>query len=185
VAARFLDNHNDAPQAQGASMTTRLSAAITSYRDRAPSSESPPGARARFALTSYPRNSPAAIARVVALAMLADATVHPREIDAIDALGLHQELGISRDAFLTIVSECFAEAMIDMRARDRLRLVDDALVDWILADLDDPQACALAYRATLALLPADGRLSPEELAVLQRMFDRWPLRGEALTAGLS
>jgi hypothetical protein len=166
-------------------MTTHHSAASTSHRDPATSSKLPPSASARFALTSYPRNSPAAIARVVALAMLADATVHPREIDTIDALGLHQELGLSRDAFLTIVSECFAEAMIDMRARDRMRLVDDALVDWILADLDDPQACALAYRATLALLPADGRLSPEELAVLQRMFDRWPLRGETLTAGLS
>ncbi len=177
-------------------MTTRAIAASTSRRDRATLSDlqplstaAAPGPASRpvkpLALTSYPRNSPAAIARVVALAMLADATVHPREIDAVDALGLHQELGITRDAFLTIVSECFAEAMMDMRARDRPSLMDDALVDWILADLDDTQACALAYRATLALLPADGRLSPEELAVLQRMFDRWPLRDEALTAGLS
>lgn len=136
-------------------------------------------------LRPYARNSPDAIARAVALAMLADVSIDPRELDAVDALGVLQDLGMQRDTFVSICSECFAEVMIDMRAHGRMTLLDDALVDRILADVDDPQACALAYRATLALLPADGRLTAEELAVLQRMFDRWPLEREALTAGMS
>lgn len=128
-----------------------------------------------ISITSYAKNSPAAVARAVALTMMADASLHPRELDALDAIDLYAELGISRDEFLTVASECFADAMADMRARDRNALVDDALVDRILADVEDPRARAVAYRASVALLPADGHLNETELAVLQRMLDHWRL----------
>lgn len=127
------------------------------------------------AITPYPKNSPAAVARTVVLAMMADASMHPRELEALDHVSLFDTLGLSRERFLTIASECFADAMADMRARDRADLIDDALVDRILADVDDPQARALAYRAAVAVLPADGQLNQAELAVLQRMLDHWRL----------
>ena len=116
-----------------------------------------------------------AVARAVALTMMADASLHPKELDALDAMNLYAELGLTRDQFLTIASECFADAMLDMRERDRPTLLDDVLVDRVLGDVHDAEARALAYRASVALLPADGRLSEGELAVLQRMLDRWQL----------
>jgi uncharacterized tellurite resistance protein B-like protein len=126
-------------------------------------------------ITRYVTDSPAAIARAVALTMMADASVHPKELDALDAIDLYAKLGLTREEFLGVASECFADAMLDMRARDRLTLLDDALVDRILADVQDPRARELAYRASVALLPADGRLNDSELAVLQRMLDTWRL----------
>lgn len=114
-------------------------------------------------------------ARAIALAMMADASLHPRELDALDAANLYDELGVTREQFLGIAAECFADAMIDMRDRDRATLLDDALIDRILGDVEDPAHRALAYRACVALLPADGRLNPGELTVLQRMLDRWHL----------
>jgi hypothetical protein len=115
------------------------------------------------------------VARAVALTMMADASVHPKELDVLDTLNLYAELGLTRDQFLTIASECFADAMLDMRERDRPTLLDDVLVDRVLGDVRDPEARALTYRVAVALLPADGRLSEGELAVLQRMLDRWQL----------
>jgi hypothetical protein len=116
-----------------------------------------------------------AVARAVTLTMMADASMHPKELDALDAMNLYADLGLTREQFLHIASECFADALIDMRERDRSTLLDDALVDRILGAVHDPQARALAYRASVALLPADGRLNDGELAVLQRMLDRWQL----------
>lgn len=126
-------------------------------------------------ITAYCTDSPAAVARAVALTMMADASFHPKELDALDAIDLYTQLGITRDQFLSVASDCFADAMLDMRNRDRMTLLDDALVDRILADVQDPRARALAYKASVALLPADGRLNEGELAVLQRMLDTWRL----------
>lgn len=123
----------------------------------------------------HPSGASTAVARAVALTLMADASVHPKELDALDALNLYAELGLTRDQFLTIASECFADAMLDMRERDRPTLLDDVLVDRVLGDVHDAEARALAYRASVALLPADGHLSEGELAVLQRMLDRWQL----------
>ena len=127
------------------------------------------------AITSYATDSPAAIARAVALTMMADASLHPKELDALDAIDLYAQLGLTREQFLSVASDCFADAMLDMRNRDRLTLLDDSLVDRILAAVQNPRARELAYRASVALLPADGRLSEAELAVLQRMLDTWQL----------
>lgn len=118
---------------------------------------------------------PLAIARAVALTMMADASLHPKELEALDGMNLYADLGLTRDEFLHIASECFADAMLDMRERDRATLLDDVLVDRVLSDVREPEARALAYRASVALLPADGRLSEGELAVLQRMLDQWQL----------
>jgi len=121
------------------------------------------------------RPAATAAARAIALAMMADASLHPRELDALDSVNVYSELGVTRDQFVGIAAECFADAMTDMRDRDRATLIDDVLVDRILGDVEDPGHRALAYRACVALLPADGRLNPGELAVLQRMLDRWQL----------
>jgi hypothetical protein len=107
--------------------------------------------------------------------MMADASLHPKELQALDAMNLFADLGLTREQFLHIASECFADAMLDLRERDRATLLDDVLVDRVLGDVRDPEARALAYRAAVALLPADGRLCEGELAVLQRMLDQWQL----------
>jgi hypothetical protein len=45
----------------------------------------------------------------------------------------------------------------------------------MLDAVDDPDCRALAYRLAVTLLPADGQLAEPELALLQRMLDRWKL----------
>jgi hypothetical protein len=123
----------------------------------------------------YARNSPAAVSRVVALTMMADASFHPRELAALDEMAPWRELGISREGFLSVASETFADLMCDMRTRDRLTLLDEQIVNAMLDAVDDPDQRALAYRLAVVLLPADGQLAEPELALLQRMLDRWKL----------
>ena len=50
-------------------------------------------------MRSYPRNSPQAAARIVALAMLADGDLTRTELDALDQLDAHEQLGLDRAHF--------------------------------------------------------------------------------------
>jgi hypothetical protein len=127
----------------------------------------------------YPKDSPAAMARVLAMTMMADACFHPRELEALDRVGAFGCLGLTRNSFLTVASECFEAQMQSMRAADRAQLLDDASLDAALDAVQAPDKRELVYRLVLELLPADGRLSEGELALLQRLLDRWNLRDAA------
>jgi uncharacterized tellurite resistance protein B-like protein len=123
--------------------------------------------------------SPEAIARVLALTMMVDCSIHPREVSALDRLGAHAQLGLSRDALLALLGRCFEEQMRALRTEGRARLVEDACIDTALAAITRPQDRLLAYRLVVELLPADGQLAEAELALLQKMLDHWHLRDVA------
>jgi uncharacterized tellurite resistance protein B-like protein len=120
--------------------------------------------------------APEAIARVLALTMMVDSSIHPREVRALDRLGAHAQLGLTREALLALLGRCFDEQMRGLRVEGRARLVEDACVDAALAAITTPHDRLLAYRLVVELLPADGQLAEAELALLQKMLDRWHLR---------
>lgn len=130
------------------------------------------------------RDSPAAVARVVALAMMADASFHPCEVDALERVQAWRDMGLSRPQFLAVASRAFEEQMQSMRRHDRARLLDDAALDQTLDAVTEPALRQLAYRLVVEVLPADGRLGAAEMAVLQRLLDRWQLADAALAHAL-
>lgn len=132
----------------------------------------------------YPKDSQATMARVLAMTMMADACFHPRELEALDRVRGFSRLGLSRNAFLSVASECFEARMRSMRAANRAELLDDASLNVALDAVQSPGKRELVYRLVIELLPADGRLSAGELALLQRILDRWDLRDTALEQGL-
>ena len=54
-------------------------------------------------MRSYPRNSPEAAARIVALVLISDGHVCRSEIDALQKLQVEQELGLVPGAFAQVV----------------------------------------------------------------------------------
>ncbi len=50
-------------------------------------------------MRTYPRNSPQACARILALAMLADGSLCKQELDTCDRLDLHDRIGLEKDGF--------------------------------------------------------------------------------------
>jgi hypothetical protein len=53
----------------------------------------------------YDRNSPQAVARVLAMAMITDAAVEDSELELFERLDLFRIIGISRAGFAQVVSE--------------------------------------------------------------------------------
>ena len=56
-------------------------------------------------MRSYPRNSPHAAARIVALSLLADRNLCKSELEALERLGAHAKLGLSLAELHTVVHD--------------------------------------------------------------------------------
>ena len=48
-------------------------------------------------MRTYPSNSPQAAARIVALTVLADGDISKTELELLDRLAVHEQLGLDRD----------------------------------------------------------------------------------------
>lgn len=130
-------------------------------------------------ITAQP-NSPQAVARVVALAMAADASFDPREVEALERLDAFARIGLTRAEFLHLARDLYGDLMCWMREAGHGTLVDDAAVDRVAAGLTDPALRKLACALLVAVLPADGRLGADELAVFQRLLHLWQIPGPSL-----
>jgi uncharacterized tellurite resistance protein B-like protein len=127
----------------------------------------------------YSRNSPEAIARVLAMALLTDAAVDDREMDLFERLDLLREIGLTREGFSRVV----ADYCDDIGATGGGPLAADAaLVDAVIADVDDPRKRLMACAMMLSLCYADGRFAPSEVAVMRQVLRRWGLALESLQA---
>ena len=60
----------------------------------------------------------------------------------------------------------------------------DTALDRAVDAVTEPALRQLAYRLVVEVLPADGRLGAAEMAVLQRLLDRWQLADAALAHAL-
>lgn len=122
-----------------------------------------------------PARQPEAVARLLALAMMVDHSIHPREVRELDRIDAARRLGLAPGALLVLLGRCFDGQMQQVRALDRRHLVEDDCVHAAL-DAVDPEDRLLAYQLVVELLPADGQLADAELALLQTLLDRWHLR---------
>jgi uncharacterized tellurite resistance protein B-like protein len=126
---------------------------------------------------SYPRNSPEAVARLLAMAMMTDGEVDDAEIALFDRLDLFRMIGLSRQDFAQVLSDYCA----DLRAADGAPLAADAaVVDAVIASVDDPHRRLMACAAMLSVCYADGRFDTAELSVMRHVLRRWNLTVESL-----
>jgi uncharacterized tellurite resistance protein B-like protein len=126
------------------------------------------------------KNSPEALARVLAMTMITDARLDDQELDVMDRLRLYDLIGMSRLQFSRVV-EAYCEEILQGGSPDgRVNLLDRARVDPIVDAVDDPEKRLLAARMVINILKADGRLEETELALFRHILERWGLSLEAL-----
>jgi len=136
-------------------------------------------------LRNYPRNSPEAIARVVVMMMVTDTTVDAREIEALRRLDAFERIGLSRPAFMRVARDYCSDLVQMIGDRDAMPLVDDALIDAVIAPVDEPQLRTMVCSLLVGVVAADGELAGAELAVLERVLKRWDIRREALADAIA
>ena len=125
----------------------------------------------------YPRNSPHAAGRVVALALIANGEVKPSEWATLESQQVHEQLGLTRQEWHEVVGDLYVDLASAARSLAG-GLVDQQVIAQVLADIDDPTLQRLVIGLCMAVIHADRQLDDGESAVLRTAIDRWDLHPE-------
>jgi hypothetical protein len=90
-------------------------------------------------MRKYPKNSPQAAARIVALTLIADRDVGQAELALLDELAVHQQLGLTRYAMHAVI-DTFCEDLLSSHqlAWADACPVDEYVLQDLMGDIDDP-----------------------------------------------
>jgi len=127
-------------------------------------------------MRSYPRNSPEAATRIVALVLISDGNVCSSEFDILKQLGAERELGLDPDLLPHIVQTLCEDLLLGGSATGSLLAnVDDSTLASLMAEVSDPALQRTVLRLSLAVARADGHLADGESVVLAAARHYWRL----------
>ena len=130
-------------------------------------------------MRTYPNNSPQAAARVVALAMLADGHLCKSELDALDSVDVHEQLGLSPGEMHAIVHALCEDLLVcSQGAWEAAGRIDPDTLAALLAEIDAPTLRAKVLRLCLTVFAADEHLADGETVILNAVVEHWGLHRE-------
>ncbi len=125
-------------------------------------------------MRSYPRNSPEAAARIVALVLICDGHVCRSEIETLHRLQLEQELGMADGAFAQVMHALCDDLLAGAYGGgSAMCSVDEAGLAALMAEIDDPQLQRRVQRLARAAAGADRHLADSEAMVLAAAREAW------------
>jgi len=134
-------------------------------------------------MRSYPVNSPQAAARIVALTVVADGDIGDPEIEWLDRLAVHEQLGLARHELHALLDR-FCE---DLLSSDQLQWADAFPVDErtladLMGEIQDPALRLKLLRLCVQLAEVDARVDDGESIVLAAAVEHWGLQHEMFRA---
>jgi len=136
-------------------------------------------------MRQYLKNSPEAVSRLIAFAMLTDAELDDREIDILDRIDFYRSVGINKWAFGDILADLCDDLARSADRRGRIRLVDKKRIEHVLAEVDDPSLRAQTVALITNVLRSDGKVAPQEAAFLRHVLKGWKFAPEASSMPVS
>ena len=125
-------------------------------------------------MRTYPRNSPQAAARIVALALTADGHVCSSEERALEKLDIAGKLGLAPAQFAQIVQAmCEDHSAAQTSLAPTVGPVDATLLATLIAEIDDAALRSKVIRLCIAVAIADDHLADGEIAVLAAVMNAW------------
>ncbi|WP_137938714.1 hypothetical protein [Chitinivorax sp. B] len=131
-------------------------------------------------MTPFPQNSPEAMARILAMLMIADGNMDDRELELLEKLKLYDVLGLSRKQFIEVLHQYCEELEQSADPDGTIHLVDRVRIDELLDAVDEPKKRLLLCAMVLDLSKADADFSDVEMAIFTHMLDHWHLTLEDL-----
>lgn len=130
-------------------------------------------------MRNYPRNSPQAAARIVALVLIADGHVCCSEDKALDKVDIARELGLHAREFKRIVQTlCEDYVLGTIHTGQAPTPVSESVFAALMAEIDEPHLQRTLLRVCLEVVNADGHWADGEMAVLAAALRYWPLAVE-------
>jgi uncharacterized tellurite resistance protein B-like protein len=130
-------------------------------------------------MRSYPDNSPQAAARIVALTVLADGDIGESEIELLDRLAVHEQLGLKRHEMHALL-DLFCE---DLLSSEQLTWADACPVDErtladLMGEIQDLPLRQKLMRICVELAEVDRHVAEGESIVLTAAVEHWGLHCE-------
>lgn len=128
-------------------------------------------------MRTYPRNSPEAAARIVALVLISDGHVCRSEYETLNQLLNARDLGLEPKAMSGIVQTLCEDLLMEgFDGRSIRTHVGDGLMASLIAEVDDAQLQGQVLRIAASVAQADGHLSEGETAMLNAVNRHWQAR---------
>lgn len=125
-------------------------------------------------MRNYPRNSPRAAARIVALALIADGHVSRAELDTLDCCKAREQLGIAPEALQEVVHHLCEDLLLTSSGDWTAACVPESqALDAVLDEITDPLLRLRVLQLCLAGAAADGQVAPGESSILRAAVRRW------------
>lgn len=125
-------------------------------------------------MRSYPRNSPEAAARIVALIMVADGHVSRSEITALDRLHASTRLGLAPADTARVLRGLTEDLMCSAFAPWGSSCnISEELLLALLDEVDDPELRATTLALCMEVAHADAHLSGAEESLLALAAIHW------------
>jgi len=132
-------------------------------------------------MRTYPRNSPQAAARIVALTVLADREISRTELELLDHLAVHEQLGLERSELHTVLDSLCE----DLLSSEQLQWadacpVDDRTLVGLMGEIEDPALRRHVLRLCIGVAEADTQVTDGEAIVLTAAVEHWGLHRDML-----
>ena len=132
-------------------------------------------------MRSCPKNSPQAAARIVAPAMLSDGDLTRLELDALDDIDAHRQLGLPREQMHQVVHAfCDDLSSSAQLSRTDACRIDDVALASLMAGVDDHGLRAKVLELCVAVIHADAHVSASESIVRGAVVRHWELHRASL-----
>lgn len=132
-------------------------------------------------MRSYPRNSPEAAARIVALVLIADGHVCRSEIDTLQRLQIEPTLGLAPGQFAQVVHTLCEDLLAGAYAGGSLMCsIDEPTLAALLAEVDDPTLQSTTLHLAAAAAEADQHLADAEAMLVAAARRQWRLSTEPM-----
>jgi tellurite resistance protein len=124
----------------------------------------------------YPSDSPEAMTRVVALALLVDGAIDLSELEMLRRNDIVDRLGLDHARFDKIIHE-FCDDMLAYAVRmpSGQYELDPQSIGHLLGDIDDPKLQQKVLSVMLDIVNADGNLAHSEAALVAQALKHWKL----------
>ncbi|HEY0856794.1 MAG TPA: TerB family tellurite resistance protein [Albitalea sp.] len=123
---------------------------------------------------SYPRDSPQAAGRLVALALISNGEIKASEWAMLYELQAREQLGLSGLEWHDIVDGLCAELLATAREHAECRIDGATLARWF-AEVVHPDLRRLVLHLSAELIAADGHVEEGESVVLRGAIEHWVL----------
>ena len=132
-------------------------------------------------MRAYPTNSPEALGRLLAMAILADGRLDNREVDWLKHHDTASLVGVEQDLLIQVLLDCCRDVITEAE-QERVFLLEDHRLARLADDVTDPALRKVALSAILIIAKSDGVVSQGEQTLLRFLMQRWGIALEDLVS---